>query len=119
MSHEQAVPEGCEGPPAQLPNESGTGMALGMALGMAWCWRSWLKSRKTAHGKEKPMELEKGARWEAGVEQGLLVQLSAKIGLNCSWGPLGRIFTWDRPGLSSFVTLPHGSPGATVWLFSF
>lgn len=105
--------------PAQLPDEPGTGVALGVALGVAWCWRKWLKSRKTAHGKEKHMELEEGERWEAGVEQSLLVLLSAKIGLSCSWFLLGRIFLWDRPGLSSSVLLPHGSPSATVWVFSF
>lgn len=63
------MPEGCEqlsvGFPAQLPDESGTGRAFGMA----WSWRNWVKSRKTAHGKEKHMELEEGARWEAGVQQ--------------------------------------------------
>lgn len=50
-SHEQAVPEGCEGLsvalPAQLPDESGTGRALGTA----WSWRNWLKSKILHMGK--------------------------------------------------------------------
>lgn len=42
---------------------------MDLALGMACCWINWLKSRKTGHGKEKRVELQESARWEAGVEQ--------------------------------------------------